>query len=279
MNIKVALVTGASAGIGEATALKLLKQGYTVYAAARRVEKMQSLAKAGAIVLAMDVTDDASMQAGVRKIIAQSGRIDVLVNNAGYGSYGAVEDVPLDEARVQFEVNVFGAVRLIQLVLPHMRAQHSGCIVNITSMGGKIHTPLGAWYHGTKFALEAISDCLRMEVQPFGIDVVVIEPGGIKTEWAGIAADKLLDTSGKGVYAGQASAMAESMVGEASRKRQSPPELIADTITEAVSVRRPKTRYAVGFGAKPMIFIRRLLSDRAFDGFMRMATGISTKKA
>lgn len=279
MNTKVALVTGASAGIGEATALKLLKQGYTVYAAARRVEKMQSLAKAGAIVLAMDVTDDASMQAGVRKVIAQSGRIDILVNNAGYGSYGSVEDVPLEEARMQFEVNVFGAVRLIQLVLPHMRAQRSGSIVNITSMGGKIHTPLGAWYHGTKFALEAISDCLRMEVQPFGIDVVVVEPGGIKTEWAGIAADKLLDTSGKGVYSSQATAMAESMMGEASRKRQSPPELIADTIAEAVSVRRPKTRYVVGFGAKPMIFMRRLLSDRAFDGFMRMATGISTKKA
>lgn len=277
MNSKVALVTGASSGIGEATVLKLIAGGYTVYAAARRVARMHALANAGAIILGMDVRDEASMQAGIRKIIAQSGRIDVLVNNAGYGSYGAVEDVSLDEARAQFDVNVFGAVRLIQLVLPQMRAQRSGSIVNITSMGGKIHTPLGAWYHGTKFALEAISDCLRMEVQPFGINVVVIEPGGIKTEWAGIAADKLIDVSGAGVYAGQASAMAESMIGEASRKRQSPPELIADTIARAVGAHRPKTRYAVGFGAKPMIFMRRLLSDRAFDGFMRMATGISGK--
>lgn len=277
MNSKVALVTGASSGIGEATVLKLIAGGYTVYAAARRVDRMRVLANAGAIILGMDVRDEASMQAGIRKIIAQSGRIDVLVNNAGYGSYGAVEDVSLDEARAQFDVNVFGAVRLIQLVLPQMRAQRSGSIVNITSMGGKIHTPLGAWYHGTKFALEAISDCLRMEVQPFGINVVVIEPGGIKTEWAGIAADKLIDVSGAGVYAGQASAMAESMIGEASRKRQSPPELIADTIARAVGAHRPKTRYAVGFGAKPMIFMRRLLSDRAFDGFMRMATGISGK--
>ncbi len=154
-----------------------------------------------------------------------------------------------------------------------MRAQRSGTIVNISSMGGKIHTPLGAWYHGTKFALEAISDCLRMEVQPFGIDVVIIEPGGIKTEWAGIAAGKLLSTSGSGAYAAQAKAMANSMVGEASRKRQSPPQLIADTIAKAVTARRPKTRYAVGFGAKPMIFMRHILSDRAFDGFMRMATG------
>ncbi|MDT4825465.1 3-hydroxybutyrate dehydrogenase [compost metagenome] len=279
MNSKVALVTGASSGIGEATALKLKALGYTVYAAARRVDRMRSLAAAGVQVLAMDVTDDASIQAGMKEIIAKSGRIDVLVNNAGYGSYGAVEDVSLDEARAQFDVNVFGAVRLTQLALPHMRSQRSGTIVNITSMGGKIHTPLGAWYHGTKFALEAISDCLRLEVQPFGIDVVVIEPGGIKTEWAGIAADKLREVSGKGPYAGQANAMAELMVGEASRKRQSPPELIADTIAKAVSASRPKTRYAVGFGAKPMIFMRRLLSDRAFDDFMRMATGVSRQQA
>lgn len=279
MNSKVALVTGASSGIGAATALKLQGLGYTVYAAARRIDRMRDLAKAGINVLALDVTDDASMQAGIDKIIALSGRIDVLVNNAGYGSYGAVEDVPLEEARAQFDVNVFGAVRLIQLALPHMRRNRSGTIVNVTSMGGKIHTPLGAWYHGTKFALEAISDCLRMEVQQFGIDVVVIEPGGIKTEWAGIAADKLREVSGNGVYASQAQPMAESMVGEASRKRQSPPELIADTIAKAVTAHRPKTRYAVGFGAKPMIFMRGLLSDRAFDGFMRMATGISAKAA
>ncbi|MFT7774060.1 oxidoreductase [Roseateles sp.] len=279
MNSKVALVTGASSGIGAATAVKLNSLGYTVYAAARRVERMRDLAKAGITVLALDVTDDASMRACVDRIISLSGRIDVLVNNAGYGSYGAVEDVSINEARAQFEVNVFGAVRLIQLVLPHMRRSRAGTIVNITSMGGKIHTPLGAWYHGTKFALEAISDCLRMEVQPFGIDVVVVEPGGIRTEWAGIAADKLIEVSGNGAYAPQAQPMAESMVGAASRKRQSLPELVASTIAEAVKARRPKTRYAVGFGAKPMIFMRNLLSDRAFDGFMRMATGISGKPA
>lgn len=279
MNSKVALVTGASSGIGEATALKLKALGYTVYAAARRVERMHPLAQAGLHVLSLDVTDDASMQACVQDILARSGRIDVLVNNAGYGSYGAVEDVPSDEARAQFEVNVFGAVRLIQLVLPQMRAQRSGTIINITSMGGKMHTPLGAWYHGTKFALEAISDCLRLEVQPFGIDVVVIEPGGIKTEWADIAAQKVVETSGHGPYAPQAQAMARSMVGQTSRKYQSPPQVIADTIARAVSARRPKTRYAVGFGAKPLIFLRRLLSDRAFDALMRLATGISRQAA
>ncbi|MDG2525575.1 oxidoreductase [Stenotrophomonas sp. HITSZ_GD] len=272
---KVALVTGASSGIGESAARKLKGLGYTVYGAARRVDRMHHLTKSGIKILAMDVTDDASMRAGIDTIIEESGRIDVLVNNAGYGSYGAVEDVQMEEARAQFEVNVFGAVRLTQLVLPQMRAQHSGTIVNITSMGGKIHTPLGAWYHGTKFALEAISDCMRMEVRPFGIDVVVIEPGGIKTEWAGIAADKLRETSGHGPYAAQAHAMAESMIGEASVKRQSSPQLIADTIAKAVTAKKPKTRYAIGFGAKPTIFMRGLLSDRAFDSMMWAATGIS----
>lgn len=275
MYTKVALVTGASSGIGEATARKLQSLGYVVYAVARRIEKMKHLEDAGIHTLAMDVTDDLSMQRGIKEIISRSARIDVLVNNAGYGSYGALEDVSLTEARAQFEVNIFGAARLIQLVLPYMRSLRTGTIINISSMGGKIHTPLGAWYHGTKFALEAMSDCLRMEVQPFGIDVVIIEPGGIKTEWATIAANKLLQVSGESPYANQAKAMAESMIGEASRKRQSPPELIADTIAKTVTATRPKTRYAVGFGAKPMIFIRRILSDRAFDSFMRMATGIS----
>ena len=275
MTNKVALVTGASSGIGEAIALQLKAAGFTVYAAARRVERMRALASAGVRVLAIDVTEDAALRAAMHRIIAEAGRIDVLINNAGYGSYGAVEDVALQEARAQFDVNVFAAVRLIQLALPHMRSQRSGTIVNITSMGGKIHTPLGAWYHGTKFALEAISDCLRMEVQPFGIDVVVIEPGGIKTEWAGIAADRLRQTSGQGPYARQALAMADSMDGEASRRRQSPPSVIADTVVRAVRSRRPRTRYAAGFGARPMIFLRRLMSDRAFDGFMRRATGIS----
>ena len=184
MATSVALVTGGSSGIGEATAIKLREAGYTVYAAARRVQRMEHLTESGVRPLAMDVTDDQSVQSAVKQILADTGRIDVLVNNAGYGSYGALEDVPLAEARSQFEVNVFGAARLIQLVLPHMRQQRSGTIVNVTSMGGKIYTPLGAWYHGTKFALEAISDCLRMELKPFGIDVVVIEPGGTIMHWS-----------------------------------------------------------------------------------------------
>jgi NAD(P)-dependent dehydrogenase (short-subunit alcohol dehydrogenase family) len=271
---KVALVTGASSGIGEATARELADAGFTVYAAARRSGRMQKLAEDGIHPITMDVTDDASVRAGVEAILKEQGRIDVLVNNAGYGSYGALEDVPMAEARAQMEVNVFGAARLTQLVLPAMRAQRSGTIVNVTSMGGKITTPLGAWYHATKFALEAISDCLRMEVAPFGIGVVVIEPGGIRTEWSGIAAEKVRAVSSNGPYGPQGSAVASSFTSESTIRRSSPPELIAKTITKAVTTRRPKTRYAVGYGAKPLIFLHGLLPDRTFDAFMRRAASV-----
>jgi len=276
MPVKVALVTGASSGIGDATARKLHALGYTVYGAARRTDRMADLAAAGIRVLSMDVTDAASTEGGIKQIIEATGRIDALVNNAGYGSYGAVEDVPLAEARGQFEVNVFGAAQLIQLVLPHMRAQRGGTIVNITSMGGKIHTPLGGWYHATKFALEGLSDCLRLETAPFGIHVVVVEPGSIRTEWGQIAADNLRAVSGEGAYQAQADAMAASLTpGSGSRARlTSGPSVIADTVAKAVTARRPRTRYAVGFGAKPLIFMRRALPDRGFDALIRRATGV-----
>ncbi|MGW4484764.1 oxidoreductase [Amycolatopsis sp. NPDC004368] len=271
MSSKVALVTGASSGIGESTARALLERGYTVYGAARRVERMAGLAERGVRTIALDVTDEESAEKAVAAIVAESGRIDLLVNNAGYGSYGAVEDVPLTEARYQFDVNVFGAARLIQLVLPVMRAQGSGRIVNISSMGGKIHTPLGAWYHGTKFALEGFSDSLRMEVQPFGIDVVVVEPGGIATEWGAIAMDHLKEVSGEGVYADLAEKLAKGMSSGVHARMLSQPSVIAKTVAKAATVRRPRTRYAAGFGAKPLIFLRRVLPDRAFDALIKRA--------
>jgi NAD(P)-dependent dehydrogenase (short-subunit alcohol dehydrogenase family) len=274
MTTKTALVTGASSGIGEATVRKLQGLGCTVYGAARRTDRLQGLAADGIRPLAMDVTDDASMSAGIEQIIADTGRIDVLVNNAGYGSYGALEDVPIDEGRRQFEVNVIGAIRLAQLVLPHMRGQRSGTIVNVTSMGGKIYTPLGGWYHGTKFALEALSDCLRLEVKPFGIDVVVIEPGGIATEWGDIAADNLEATSGHGPYAPQAEAVARTLRAESTGNRNSPPSVVADAIGKAVTAAKPKTRYAMGFGAKPLITARSLLGDRQFDAVISRAIGL-----
>ncbi|WP_089775670.1 oxidoreductase [Ruania alba] len=267
MNAKVALVTGASSGIGEATVRRLLACGYDTYAAARRTERLEPLAAVGAHPLAMDVTDEASMTAGIERILAETGRIDVLVNNVGYGSYGAIEDVSIDEARRQFEVNVFGAMRLVQLVAPAMRAQRRGTIVNISSMGGEIYTPLGGWYHGTKFALEALSDCLRLELAPFGVDVVVVQPGGIRTEWGAIAAENVVRTSGSGPYARQASAVAGMLA--ASGERDSSPEVVAEAIERAVTAARPRTRYAIGFGAKPLIALRRVLPDRAFDALVR----------
>ncbi|MFD9703240.1 oxidoreductase [Lentzea sp. NPDC059081] len=260
--MKVALVTGASSGIGESTAVELHKAGYTVYAAARRVQRMEGLRAQGIRTLAMDVTSDESMAEGVEKIIGEAGRIDVLVNNAGYGSYGAVEDVPLDEARYQFEVNVFGLARLVQLVSPHMRRAGSGKIINVSSIGGRIYEPLGAWYHSTKFAVEGLSDSLRLELRPFGIDVVVIQPGGIRTEWGGIAVENLEKTSGGGAYAEQVRQLAALF---AQTERGSEPKVIADVIVKAAGARRPRTRYAAGFGAKPILFTRRVLPDRAFD--------------
>ncbi|CAM5259492.1 oxidoreductase [Streptomyces coeruleorubidus] len=274
MPTKTALVTGASSGIGEATALKLQKLGYTVYGAARRTDRLEGLAEHDVRPLAMDVTDEDSMRAGIEKIVAETGRIDVLVNNAGYGSYGALEDVSLDEARYQFEVNVFGAIRLAQLALPHMRTQRAGTVINVTSMGGKIYTPLGGWYHGTKFALEALSDCLRLETKSFGIDVVVIEPGSIATEWGAIAADKLEKSSNSGAYTAHAAAVVSTIRSEATTKRSSPPSVIADAIGKAVTARRPKTRYIAGSGARPLLVLRRILPDRAFDTVMSRAVGL-----
>jgi NAD(P)-dependent dehydrogenase (short-subunit alcohol dehydrogenase family) len=268
--MKTVLITGASSGIGKETARTLIKEGYTVYCAARRVEKMKDLEEIGAHLLEMDVTDEASMTSGVQSILDEEGSIDILINNAGYGSYGAIEDVPIDEARRQFEVNIFGLARLTQLVLPKMRENRYGKIVNISSMGGKIYTQFGGWYHATKHALEGLSDCLRLETEPFGIDVIIIEPGGITTPWGGIAADNLKKTSGNGAYAEAANKAADGLTERYTSEQLSPPSLIADTILKAITARRPKTRYAVGFGARPSIFLRWLLSDRMFDRIISM---------
>jgi NAD(P)-dependent dehydrogenase (short-subunit alcohol dehydrogenase family) len=262
---KTAFVTGASAGIGEATAHALLGAGYRVFVGARRLDRMAALAAAGATLLKLDLTDDASIVDAVEAIKNATGRIDVLVNNAGYGSYGALEDVPLVEARRQFEVNVFGLARLCQLVLPTMRAQKSGKIVNVTSIGGKIWEPMGAWYHATKFAVEGLSDCLRVEVARFGVDVIVIEPGAIRTEWAGIAREGLLQTSGSSAYGKIAQNHARMLATAETSSLASPPDVVARTIVRAVNARHPKTRYATGGGARTILFLRKILSDRLFD--------------
>ena len=273
MSTPVALVTGGSSGIGESTARALLAKGFTVYAVARRVDRMVPLASAGVHTFAMDVTDDATMVAGIDRIIEEQGRIDVLVNNAGYGSYGAVEDVPIDEARRQFEVNVFGLARLVQLVAPHMRAQRSGRIINISSIGGKFYEPFGAWYHATKFAVEGFSDSLRMELRPFGIKVVLIEPGPIRTEWNEIARDSLLEHSGAGAYATYARQAHGVMERFDEPSRASTPEEVADKIVKAATVKRPAARYPVGRGARTITTSRDLLPDRVFDEMVSRTYG------
>lgn len=262
---KTALVTGASSGIGRMVAQELKSAGFKVYAAARRVERMADLEKEGITPIALDLTDEKSISECVNTILSKEKSIDVLVNNAGYGSYGAIEDVPLSEGRRQFDVNLFGMARLIQLVTPAMRRNHYGKIVNISSMGGRIWTKFGGWYHATKYAVEGLSDCLRMELKPFGIDVIVVEPGGIKTDWGIIAAENLKKTSANGAYAEMANEAAEGMIKNYSGNMLSKPELIARTVRKAVTKRRPRTRYLVGFGAKPMVWTHKIFGDRVFD--------------
>lgn len=262
---KVALITGASSGIGKATALEFARRGFVVYGAARRMNEMSDLLAQGIHTVELDVTDEHSMVSCVTQIMEKEERIDVLVNNAGYGSYGAVEDVPIGEARRQFEVNLFGLAYMTQLVLPSMRQNKFGRIVNVSSIGGKVYTPYGAWYHATKFAVEGFSDCLRMELSSFGIDIIVIEPGCIKTPWGQIAADNLVKTSAKGAYAENATRVAHKMAEMYGGDNLTKPEIIAQTISKAAVARKPKTRYAVGYMAKPSLLLRWLLCDRAFD--------------
>jgi short-subunit dehydrogenase len=262
---KVALVTGASSGIGDQTAQQLREKGFEVYGVARRVERMADLAERGVHIFAMDVTDDGSMVEGVRRVVDEQGHIDVLVNNAGYGSYGAVEDVSIDEARRQFEVNVFGLARLTQLVIPHMRAQGSGRIINISSIGGKFYEPLGAWYHATKFAVEGFSDSLRMELKPFGIDVVIIEPAAIVTEWSTIARDKLVEASRGGAYEDRAERIRATMERGDTGMAATQPDVVARKIVHAATTRHPRARYPVGRGGGSLLFARLVLPDRAMD--------------
>lgn len=259
----IIFITGASSGIGKDTALKLAQAGHTVYGAARRVEQIESIPNVHAVKL--DLTDSQSIQAAVDHVLKAAGHIDVLINNAGYGSYGAIEDVSIADAKRQFDVNLFGVAALTQAVLPGMRAQHSGRIINTGSMGGRFTTYMGAWYHATKYALEAFSDALRMEVAPFGIQVSLIEPGAIKTNWGKIAADHLVASSEHGAYAKQAQQAAELLKGTYSSRWLTDPDVIAKTMLKAVNARKPKPRYLVGFGAKPLVFLHTILPTRMFD--------------
>ena len=269
-NNKVILLTGASSGIGYDTAVALAQQGHKVYAAARRVERMEPLRQYGIVPLKMDVTDEASMQEGVKTLLDAEGRIDVLINNAGYGYFGAVENVPMDDARNQLEVNVFGLARLCQLVLPTMRAQHSGRIINTASVAGRAVFYYGGWYHVSKYAVESLSDAMRMELKPFGIDVVIIEPGAIKTNWGIIAADHLIESSKGTAYEQTGTMMANNLRNMYLSNTISDPAVVRKAIVRAVNARRPCTRYRIGRMANAIVFFHWLLPTRWWDAFLRL---------
>jgi NAD(P)-dependent dehydrogenase (short-subunit alcohol dehydrogenase family) len=270
---KVVLVTGCSSGIGEATALRLSRRGWRVFASARDPSALGKLAKAGCQTLALDVTKDASMKAAVDRVLQQGGRIDALVNNAGYSLSGALETLDMEDVRRQFETNVFGVIRLSQLVLPAMRAQKAGRIVTVGSVGGKLTFPGGSAYHGTKFALEGINDVLRYEVKNFGVDVVLIEPGLIRTNFAKAVATLMgKSANDTGPYAefNQAVARAteEVFVKGPLASMAGTADAVARAIERGLTARSPKTRYTVSASATLLLTMRAWMSDRGWDRFL-----------
>lgn len=264
---KAVLITGCSTGIGRATAEHLAAKGYTVYATARRPESIADLAEKGCKTLALDVTDEASMQAAVDAVVAAEGAVGILVNNAGYSQSGAIESVDMDDVRRQFETNVFGLMRMCQLALPGMRNQGWGRIVNVSSMGANFVFPGGGIYHATKYAVDAISDALRFEVQGFGVGVAIIQPGLIHTEFGNTAAKELSIEDGPyGTF--------NAAVGEATKgvyengllgKFGGGPETVAKAIEKAITAKKPKTRYRVTPSAHMLINQRKLMTDGMWD--------------
>ncbi|MGH3459026.1 oxidoreductase [Aeromicrobium sp.] len=270
--MKTVIITGCSSGIGQATAARLARRGdWTVYATARRTDTLAELESAGCRTLALDVTDETSMVSAVDAVKTESGRIDALVNNAGYSQSGAAETLDVEDVRTQFETNVFGLLRLSQLVLPTMREQRDGRIVNISSMGGKIVFPGGGAYHATKFAVEAFSDAMRFEVAGFGVKVVIVEPGLITTNFDQAALESM-DLEAQGPYAdfNRTVASATEDIYKGPMKRLGgPPDAVAKVIEKALTARRPRTRYKVTPSATMTIVSRRMMSDRMWDTAMR----------
>ena len=267
---RAVLITGCSSGIGWATAERLARGGWAVYATARDVEAIAPLEGSGCRLLPLDVTDEDSMRAAVEEVERMEGAVGVLVNNAGYSQSGAVEEVPMDKVRRQFETNVFGLVRLCQLVLPGMRRQGFGRIVNLSSMGGRLTFPGGGFYHASKYAVEALSDALRFEVRGFGVEVVVVEPGLIRTGFARTAVGSMGEGSGPyaGFEAGVARTTRENYERGPLAALGGGPEAVAETIEHAISAARPRARYTVTPSARVLISARRLLPDRAWDGLL-----------
>ena len=262
---KVILITGASAGLGREAAILLAQQGHTVYAGARRVDRLAELADHGVTAVEMDVTKADDNERAVSRILDNERRIDVLINNAGFGLYGPVEDIPIDEARYQFEVNLFGLAHLTQLVLPHMRAQGSGRIVNISSMVGKVFTPMGAWYIATKHALEGWSDCLRLEAAPFGIQVVLIEPGAIHTEFGDVMVALLEKFPDDSPYHAQIKSLSSLMADPGAVDHRTAATRAAKVYAKAATTRRPRRRYITGALARPWMYTRKWFGDAVYE--------------
>jgi NAD(P)-dependent dehydrogenase (short-subunit alcohol dehydrogenase family) len=269
---KAVLITGCSTGIGRATAEHLALRGWNVYATARKPESIADLAKRGCKTLALDVCDEASMRAAVETVERAEGAVGVLINNAGYGLEGAFEEVPMTDVRRQFETNVFGLIAMTKLVLPAMRRQRWGRIVNLSSMGGKLTFPGGAYYHATKHAVEALSDALRFEVKGFGIDVIVIQPGPIKTRFGDTAVGNVATTKGSPYAAFNVvleKQIREAYEGGPMARFAAPPEAVADVIEKSITATNPKTRYKVTLAARVLMGLKSVLPDRAFDAFLR----------
>ena len=274
---RAVLITGCSTGIGRATATRLAQHGFTVYATARRAESLADLERVGCRTLALDVTDEASMQAAVAHVEQEAGAVGILVNNAGYSQSGTVEEIGMDAVRRQFETNVFGAARMCQLVLPGMRRQGFGKIVNVSSMGANFVFPGGGYYHATKAALGAISDALRFEVKGFGVDVVIIEPGLIRTEFS-TAATTAMSEGADGATDGGPYAKFNATLAKATHdtyekgplaKLGGPPEAVAKVIEKAITAARPKARYLVTPSAHLLVNQRKVMTDRAWDAMLR----------
>ena len=268
---KVVLVTGASAGMGHEAAILLAQKGHRVYAGARRIELMADLAGHGITAVALDVTVGDDNERVVNQVIDSEGRIDVLINNAGFGLYGPVEDVPLDHARYQFEVNLFGVAHLTQLVLPHMRAQRSGRIVNVSSVGGRVFSPFGAWYHATKHALEGWSDCLRLETAPFNVQVVLIEPGLVRTGFGDVAADQLRRYVDDSAYKPQLEPLLRMRDNPRVMDRGTKARVLAEVFVEAATADAPRRRYVKGMLGRPALLVRKWLGDGIYEFILRRA--------
>lgn len=262
---KVILITGASSGMGKESAKALIEQGHTVYTVARRIDQMQDLKALGGYPIQMDVTKESDIRNVVDTIIQKEGKIDVLWNNAGFGLYGSIEDVPIDEARKQMEVNVFGMAAMTQTVVPYMRKANSGTIINTSSMGGKMYFPMGAWYHASKHAVEGLSDCLRLELKLFNIKVVVLEPGFIATEFGSVLLRQFDKLPKDSAYKNMMDKIAKGTADAAKGNGSSKPSVISDAILKIVNSNNPKTRYKVGKFSKMMPWMRIYLGDKMFD--------------